>query len=207
MSHDDIKELAFLYWRKELSPEEIKSIEEHLSKCSECKNFYDEAKRIEDLLTGAPQLQAPPTLRVQIMKGVNKLRIRRQIFRRWVPVLVPVVAVLIVLFMNFLRPQPQLTATSVTVDLLSPNDGDVVLNKDFVVIAALYPSLPFEAEIMIDSIKVSENVIKGKGYLVVKDLPLDEGYHNLSLKISIPKAKYSTTMERVFYIVGRGETQ
>ncbi len=206
MNHDDIKELAFFYWRGELTPDEVEIVEEHLSRCSECQKYYEEAKSLETLLSEAPLLKAPPTLRVQIIKEVNKVKLRQRIFRRWIPVLVPVIAVLIILFMNFPRHGAQLTATTVTLDLLSPNDGEVILNKDFVVIAALYPSLPFEADVMIDSTKVSENVIKGKGYLVIKDLSLEEGYHTLLMKINVPKAKYSTTLERVFYIVGRGDT-
>lgn len=205
MNHKDIKELAFYYWRKELNPDEMATVERHLSECIECKEFYDEVQRIEGLLSGAPKLKAPPTIRVEIMKEVEKIRIRRQIFRKWVPVLIPVIAVLVLLLVNFPRPESQLTATTVTVDLLSPTEGDVILRDDFAVIAALYPSLPFEAELKIDSVKVSENVIKGDGYLLVKDLTLDEGYHTLSLTIEIPRVKYSTTIERFFYIVGRGE--
>jgi hypothetical protein len=68
----------YLYLEEELSPEEIQSIQEHISSCAKCKRAVEERERLVKASKSLPDLEIPPgfTQRVldQIFPQVTSLK-------------------------------------------------------------------------------------------------------------------------------------
>lgn len=206
MTHEQIQALAFEYVRGEVDEATRQEMQEHLRICESCRRYVEEVQSLEHLLMEAPRVSPPPSLRADILQQTVYAR-RRRFSWRWLPALVPVLAGLLLIFLVLGRGKQPLEATSVTVDLLSPEESAVLFPEDFVVIAAIYPSLPFEAEIWIDSVQVQDHILKGNGYLAVTDLPITPGYHDLWLIVRVPDAQFETRLERTFYILETEEAR
>jgi len=207
MTHEEVRAYAFDYIRQELAPEQRQAVEEHLQVCEACRAYVEEVRALEHLLAEAPRVNPPPSLRANILQQTVYASRRRRLTWRWFPALVPVLAGLLLVLLWLGRARPPLEATAVTVDLLSPEPSAVLFPEDFVVIAAIYPSYPFEAEVWIDSVQVQDHLLQGKGYLAVTDLPITPGYHTLSLVVRVPDAHFETRLERTFYILETEEAR
>ncbi len=189
-----------------LTPEEEQRLQEILQTCEPCRKEWEEARRLHDLLRQAPRVPVPLGLRARILQQV-RTRHRQQPRRRWVPALAPVFLALLVLLggLWMLRPTPRpLEATPVTVDLLAPEPDAALLASDFLVVGALYPPMPYELEVQVDSVPVPFRNTGGEGYFILKDLPVSPGYHQITVVVHLPTLKKRLEFHREVYLVASG---
>ncbi len=190
-----------------LTPEEKQRLQEILQTCEPCRKEWEQAHRLHNLLQQAPRVPAPPGLRARILQQV-RARHRKQPHRRWVPALAPVFLALVVLLGGFwmLRhaAPDTLEATTVTVDLLAPEPDAALLASDFLVVGALYPPMPYELEVQVDSVPVPFRNTGGEGYFILKDLPVTPGYHQITVVVHLPTLKKRLEFHRAVYLVASG---
>ncbi len=205
MKPHDFEDLLEGYLNGTLTPQQQERLQEILATCETCRQEFQEAQTLEQWLREAPRVAPPPGLRTAILQRLQKRS--NPWLLRWAPALAPVALALLVLlgglWWGHRSPQP-LEAHSVTVDLLAPEPEAALLLKDFLVVGAVYPSLPYEVEVLVDSTRVPYRNIGGEGYFVLKDLPVSPGYHQVTVVIHLPTLHQTYRYHRQVYLVASG---
>ncbi len=203
MKPQDFDQLLEGYRNGTLSPEETRRLQEILETCEECRREWEEAQALDRWLRNTPRVPTPPGLRTAILK---RLQTPRR-FPRWAPALAPVFLALVILlgglWFNRSRPTP-LEAQAVTVDLLAPEPEAALLTPDFMVVGAVYPPMPYEVEVLVDSVAVPFRNLGGEGYFILKDLPVSPGYHEVIVVIHLPTLHQTRRFHREIYLVAPG---
>ena len=80
VSCQDIGLLMSLALDQSLDESEARSLEEHLSQCSTCREEWEAMQRISQLFTDAPLMSAPPGFTDRVMQRLARRQARRQRF-------------------------------------------------------------------------------------------------------------------------------
>jgi predicted anti-sigma-YlaC factor YlaD len=78
VSCQDTSLLMSLALDQSLDPGEARSLEEHLSQCSTCREEWEAMQRLSRLLTDAPLMDPPPGFADRVMQRLARRRTRKQ---------------------------------------------------------------------------------------------------------------------------------
>jgi hypothetical protein len=96
MIHKEFEELVSSYIDFEVTPEEEKTIREHLSTCTSCRNLYEQSKIMKETLHELNEkIAIPPGLNNRLIKSLENVRKERPISKLFLILATSIVAIFI----------------------------------------------------------------------------------------------------------------
>ncbi|MGB9682477.1 MAG: anti-sigma factor family protein [bacterium] len=80
MRCDEVRRLLSAYYDKELPPEKIEAIREHLSYCTSCNKNLESIKKIHSLMDYFPILEVGPYFETQIFQRIEEEKRKKKRF-------------------------------------------------------------------------------------------------------------------------------
>lgn len=180
--------------------------EEHLKECEECRKKVTAERFIEETLKNLEGYPPPPGLKEDILKMARPRSgrispLKRPLFWTFVG---SALLILILLSIFLWKPKTyNLEAAPLTGEVLFPSQDAVVLAKDFKLVFVYAPERPdIDVSVYIDDGEVTATSLSLEGLIIYETEEVEEGYHEIWVKLRDPKTGQEKEFQRTIYVIG-----